>query len=130
MNAHIVELDTSPHQRVQKLLPWAATGRLPETEARLVDEHVAGCAECQRDLAWERKVQAVQPAAGASPDMEAALARLLPQLEERPAAKPAGRTAANWMRWAMAAQLLLIAGLGTQLVRQHDAYRLLGVSGS
>jgi hypothetical protein len=30
------------------------------------------------------------------------------------------------MQWALAAQLLLIAGLGAQLVRQHDDYRLLG----
>jgi hypothetical protein len=125
MNARIVELDASIHQKVQKLLPWAVLGKLSEEEQALVSGHTAACAQCREDLDWQRRLQAVQPEAGASPDMESALARLAPQLEARPAAND-GR----WMRWALAAQLLVIAGLGAglaaQLLRQPDEYRLLG----
>ena len=126
MNAHVVELEGSVHQRVQKLLPWVLTGQLADTEEKLVQEHVAGCPQCSEDLAWQRKLRAVQPAAGASPDMEGALARLMPQLETRD-------KAANgpWMRWALAAQLLVIAGLGAQLaMHETPEYRLLGAQGA
>lgn len=123
MNAHIVELEASVHNRVAKLLPWVVSDTLPATERRLVDDHLAVCAECRAELAWERKLQAVQPAAGAAPDMEGALARLMPQLEAGPQRPAAG---ARWMRWALAAQVLVIAALGAQLARQHDDYRLLG----
>ena len=123
MNADIVELEVSVHHRVAKLLPWAVLGTLPAAERRLVDEHLAVCAECRAELEWERKLQAVQPAAGATPDMEAALASLAPRLESEPRRQAGG---ARWMQWALAAQLLVIAGLGGQLLRQHDDYRLLG----
>lgn len=123
MSASIVELEGTVHQRVQKLLPWAVLGRLPETEQRLVEEHAAACAECRAELAWQHKLQSVQPAAGAAPDMDAALARLMPRIE------PRARPAANWMRWAMAAQLLVIAGLGARLVLPSEpGYRLLGAA--
>ena len=126
MNARIVELDASVHQKVQKLLPWVVTGRLDGAEQQMADTHLAACAQCRDDLAWERKLQAVQPAAGAAPDMEAALARLLPQLDARPAAAPR-----RWLPWAMAAQLLVIAGLGGALLtRPEPSYRLLGAPGA
>src|SRR3954463_12285874 len=88
MNADIVELETSVHLKVQKLLPWAAPGRLPEAEQVMIDEHLATCSQCQSDLEWQRKLQAIRPAAGAAPDMERALAKLLPALEARPAEVP------------------------------------------
>lgn len=126
MKAHVVELEGSVHHRVQKLLPWMVTGQLADTEETLVQEHVAACQQCSEDLAWQRKLRAVQPAAGASPDMEGALARLMPRIETRD-------RAANgpWMRWALAAQLLVIAGLGAQLTMQDTPeYRLLGAQGA
>lgn len=121
MNTKVIELEASSHQKVQKLLPWAVLGKLHEGEQKLVEEHCAVCAQCRDDLAWQHKLQGVQPAASATPDMEAALARLMPQLEPRPAAR-----AGNWMRWALAAQLLVIAGLSFKLAAPGDEFRLLG----
>jgi len=122
MNASVIELEGSVHQRVQKLLPWLAAGQLADTEEKLVREHVKSCQECREDLAWQRKLRTVQPVAGATPDMEGALARLLPALESRTRAGSSG-----WMRWALAAQLLVIAGLGAALATQQgEQYRLLG----
>lgn len=123
MNIRVIELEASVHQKVQKLLPWAVLDKLHEGERKLVDEHCAMCAQCRDDLAWQRKLQSVQPAAGASPDMEASLARLLPQLEPRQGAQGAG-----WMRWALAAQLLLIAGLSARLLVPADEFQLLGAN--
>lgn len=123
MNTRVIELEASVHQKVQKLLPWAVLDKLHEGEDRLVEEHCAMCAQCRDDLAWQRKLQSVQPAAGASPDMEGALARLMPQLAPRPAAND-GR----WMRWALAAQLLVIAGLAARLFAPVDEFRLLGAA--
>ncbi|MES2148997.1 MAG: zf-HC2 domain-containing protein [Pseudomonadota bacterium] len=121
MNAQIVELDASLHQKVQKLLPWAVLDKLNPAENAMLENHLLACSQCRNDLAWERMLQGVQPAAGAAPDMDAALARLIPQLTARPPARARG-----WMRWALAAQLLLIAGLGSELALQQDRYRLLG----
>lgn len=127
MSASVVELEGTVHQRVQKLLPWAVLGRLPETEQRLVEDHAASCAECRDDLAWQQRLQSVQPAAGAAPDMDAALARLMPQIEPRARVSPGS----GWMRWALAAQVLVIAGLGAKLMLpQEPAYRLLGAGSS
>lgn len=126
MNAHVVELDASVHQKVQKLLPWAVLGKLSEAEQAQVADHAVICAHCREDLEWQRKLQSVQPEAGATPDLEGALARLAPRLDGRP-----GRAGARgWMRWALAAQLVVIAGLGGQLLRQPAQYRLLGASAS
>lgn len=124
MNAQIVELDASVHQKVQKLLPWAVLGKLPEAEQAMVAEHTVACAHCREDLEWQRKLQAVQPEAGASPDLEGALARLAPRLEQR----RAGAGTRGWMRWALVAQLLVIAGLAGQVLRQPAQYRLLGAA--
>lgn len=126
MNARIVELDASVHQKVQKLLPWAVLDKLPESEQAMVADHVALCKQCREELEWQRELQAVQPAAGATPDMEGALARLTMRLDEF---KPVV-SQARWMRWGMAAQLLVIVGLGSALVlqsmRERPVYRLLG----
>lgn len=120
MKAEIVELETSVHQKVQKLLSFR--GRLPAAEQELVDRHLESCAQCRSDSEWEDKLRAIPPEAGAAPDMDAALARLMPQLAPRP------RRAANWMAWALAAQLLVIAGMGVMLWQQDDNYRVLGAA--
>jgi hypothetical protein len=120
MKADIVELETSVHQKVQKLLSFS--GRLSSAEQDLVDHHLETCAQCREERDWEAKVRAISPEAGAAPDMEAALARLMPRVTPRP------RRSANWMVWALAAQLLVIAGLGVTLYQQDDGYRLLGAA--
>lgn len=123
MKADVVEIEALAHQRVRKLLPWAASGRLDAGERRLVDEHLAVCAACREEAAFDERVLQVAPTAGAAPDMDAALARLLPRLDEKASRQP------RWMQWGMAAQFLLIAALGTMLVRQPaKEFHLLGAA--
>lgn len=121
MSGTIVELEASVHHRVQKLLAFEDT--LGGAERELVELHAAGCQQCRDDLAWQRKLKAVHPAAGPVPDMDAGYASLLPQLDAQPETRHRGR---GWMAWALAAQLLIIAGLGVQLNRQQEEYHLLG----
>jgi hypothetical protein len=102
--------------------------KLTEDEQAMVADHVALCKQCREELDWQRELQAVQPAAGATPDMEGALARLTLRLDEF---KPVANQA-RWMRWGMAAQLIVIAGLGAALavqsMREPQVYRLMGAA--
>ena len=154
MNGRVFRIDIPAHQAVQELLPWYATSQLAPDETRRVHEHLQTCAQCRQDLAWEHGVRA-EAAADSLPegvDMEGALARLMPALgpQERvmaPSAEhdevagttPPGASlpwwrvsAANqpsWLRWAVAAQWVVIAGLGAVLLRpaaEPDAYHVLG----
>ncbi|GJJ04240.1 hypothetical protein RugamoR64_47780 [Duganella rhizosphaerae] len=147
MNGRVFRMDIPAHQAVQELLPWHASGQLAPEETQRVQEHLQSCAECRRDLEWERELRAEAAASDAVPegvDMERALARLMPALGPQehtahtaPASPPspvvsvgasarAGRVswwraaAANqpsWLRWTVAAQWVAIVGLGALLLR-------------
>jgi hypothetical protein len=43
------------HEECWLLLPWLANGRLPAAERVRVDAHLHECAECQHELAWQRR---------------------------------------------------------------------------
>ncbi|MYM95443.1 zf-HC2 domain-containing protein [Duganella vulcania] len=158
MNGRIFRMDIPAHQAVQELLPWYASEQLAPDETQRVREHLQTCAQCRQDLEWERDMRAGAAASDALPpglDMESALARLMPTLgaQERaapamaaqaaPAAAPTAagtpqrvswwRTAAanqpSWLRWTVAAQWVLIVGLGALLLRPDTdpaPYRVLG----
>lgn len=123
MSGTIVELEASVHQRVQKLLAFEESLDRPDRE--LVRQHAASCQQCRDDLAFQSRLKAVQPVAGPAPDMDEALARLMPRLEP-PVQAGSRRRASNWLAWAVAAQFLIIAGLGLQLAGQQQEFRLLG----
>lgn len=150
MSGRVFRIDIPAHQAVQELLPWYASGQLAPDEMRRVHEHLRGCAQCREDLEWEHDMYADAAKPGAAPDappegvdMEASLARLLPALgaQERgdalapsPAPRPRWWRAAaanqpSWLRWAVAAQWVLIIGLIGLLARPDqdaDAYHVLG----
>jgi len=106
MNGRIFKLDIPEHQAVQELLPWFATAQLNEEDTARVEAHLQGCAQCQKDLQWEREMRvsfAAAAAAASAPgadasqftalDADRALARLLPQLGAQESA--AGPATAN-----------------------------------
>jgi putative zinc finger protein len=76
------------HQRVVELIPWYVNGTLETAERQTVDDHVAGCARCQAELASERELaQAVQGAEAVAPSPHPAqLARLLARIDAHEAA--------------------------------------------
>ena len=133
------------HREAQDLLPWLANGSLAGEEGARVEAHLGTGAQCRadRDTVYTLRDAADAPLPGLDP--EAALARLLPQLDApAPAASAAlpalpgwrARLAANdarWLRVAMALQFCAIAVLTAMLVRPGgdtgappDAYRVLG----
>lgn len=141
MNGRIVKPDEPAHQAARALLPWFATGQLPARDARMLEQHLATCKLCQRELAIERQLLAASAGADtdlapAQCDVERALAQLLPRLPRQAArAVPAPRWRwpafyhAAWMPWALALQFVAILGLVFLLARpasDEGAYRGLG----
>ena len=133
----------SPHREAQEALPWLANGSLAGSELERVQAHLKGCAACRADLAALHTLRAAGTGAGPDCDPDAALARLLPQLDALPPAQPAvpvplapvpaplparpsplpgwrTRLAANdgrWLRVAVGAQCCVIAVLAGLLAR-------------
>lgn len=144
-------LSASEHEAMQELLPCLLTGTLAADVAARLEQHVQACSDCRAELAWQRTVQESEPPLPAGLDMEGALARLLPQLDDQAAPArqqlnlaPAGARRRptrlqrwrawlaqhQWQRWAMGAQFAAIALLVLQLpALQHGvapAYQALG----
>lgn len=143
----VVRLDAAAHREVQALLPWHATQALDADDRRRVEAHVADCALCQADLAFERQLLAAQTAADDAPMAAAAdagLARLRSRLDAapRPGARAALRAALQQLsdgwrglggfgRSVVAAQGALITALGLALVLNagdDGRYRALGAA--
>jgi len=144
----------SPHREAQEALPWLANGSLAGSELERVQAHLKGCAACRADLAALHTLRAAGTGAGPDCDPDAALARLLPQLDALPPAQPSApapvpaqtstlpgwrtRLAANdgrWLRVAVGAQCCVIAVLAGLLARpsggsqaQAGDYRVLGAA--
>lgn len=141
MNGRIVNLDAAVHHAVQEQLPLYLSGRLDDAASARVQQHLQGCALCQEELEWQRKLRSASPPLPEGLDLERALARLGPRLDEKtdaPSLAPAlpwwRKAAANearWLRWALGAQCLIIAGLAMLLARPAPApsYTLLGAAG-
>lgn len=159
--------DEAEHLAVQQVLPWYGAGALCATEQAMVVRHLDTCAACRADVTLQRQVRLAEPALPAGLDVEAALARLMPQLDhvaqdgapssnalrgaatnaaKNVATDAASRVASNaasnvasgsgaaatpwhgwrrrlldafggggWRNWALAAQGVVIAGLGVLL---------------
>src|SRR5476649_1445779 len=135
MNGRIFRLDIPAHQAVQELLPWYVSAQLAPQEAARVQEHLHGCEECRHEAELAGRMRELEPDAPHGLDVDRALTRMLSMLgEQEPAAALAWtpQRAANqpsWMRWAMAAQAVAIAGLVALLVRpaaDNANYHVLG----
>jgi hypothetical protein len=145
MSAAQADSGAAAHREAQDLLPWLANGSLAGDELARVEAHLGRCAQCRADLDTLYTLRDGADAPLPELDAEAALARLLPQLETPavPASAPLpavpgwrARLAANdarWLRVAMGLQFCAIAVLGALLLRPGgesgappDVYRVLG----
>jgi hypothetical protein len=52
----IIRLNSDPHARTQRLLPWYVAGALKDNELGEVEAHLTECAECREDLEIEREL--------------------------------------------------------------------------
>jgi hypothetical protein len=73
--------DEAEHLAVQQVLPWHVAGALSATEQAMVARHLETCAACRADLALQRQIRLAEPGLPDGLDAEAALARLMPQLD-------------------------------------------------
>lgn len=130
MNATDHAADHDPHLEAQQALPWLANGSLQGAELARVQEHLQTCAACRADLSLLHTLRGAGESAAPACDVDAALARLLPQLEAAAPVQPApalavrpgwrARLAANdrsWLRAGVLLQCAVIAVLAVQLLR-------------
>lgn len=136
MNPH------APHREAQAALPWLANGTLAGAELERVQAHLHGCAECRAELALLHTLRGAGEAPAPALDLDAAFARLLPELDApdtdaAPAPLPVPHgwrawRAANdpaWLRTVVAVQCCALAILAVLLWRPAappEAYRVLG----
>lgn len=113
----VLPLDREAHDAVQMLLPWYLTRRLEPQEQALVERHLAVCAHCRAELAFERRLKAALAELPAGDQAEQGLARLRPQLRGR---------RAGWWRWRRALAAALLLGGPAALLGLWPAYRGLG----
>jgi len=139
MTGHIISLHGDLHDDACALLPWYVIGQLDDEDMVRIEAHLPQCAQCQADLAGERRLQAVlsglqEPVGDADAGFEALRDRLAPRPPQSFSAQtlphnviPARRTrlakagrqwqdSAPWLRWAVAAQLALLILAGMALV--------------
>jgi len=155
MAGRVLSFFKSPHQGVQELLPWFLNGTLEDEEAASVEKHLQSCPVCREELQCLRAIREEYLENEPLPQAEAALARLRPRLDEtatvlpplrRAGGRPAPSSAAasrsrrglavqlpaDWVKFAMAVQFLLIFALGWVLLqpgRTDLPYRALATAG-
>lgn len=151
-DGRILPFQAQDHGEAQRLLPWMVNGRLDGAEREWVEQHIAGCSDCQRELDDLRRLQVAwgqsdhvdaNPADGmpmrVARQADAGWRRLRERLQPSPASisRPSNRTrartprvsGARWLGWAVAAQALLITVLAAALWQQPSTvagYRTLG----
>lgn len=135
----ILRFDGNPHLETERLLPWYVTGELEPADRLQVEAHLAECAECQAELALERRLggEVARLPIDAGLDWEAfssrfdltqpnrSTGRLVP-LIRRAIARP-GRI--GWLLSAQAAFVAAIAVLIVPVMRPATApYHALGAA--
>ena len=68
-----------PHHEAEELLPWYASGQLEGDDLALVEHHLASCAHCRRQLAFDRGM--VGEFAAYTPEVDSGWARLRQRLQ-------------------------------------------------
>ncbi len=134
MKARILALDSDEHRAVQSLLPWFVNGTLGAVEAGRVEAHIAECARCQADTAFQVRLRDLGVATEAVGDVERGWGALRGRLEPQAAtARHApGSPRRRWAGWLplafglQGALVLVLAISWLMFPRQPEPYRTLG----
>jgi anti-sigma factor RsiW len=135
--ADIIRLHGSPHDEVQRLLPWLVNGTLAADEAERAEQHLAECAECRADLLVEQKL--AHEVARLPVNVEAGWEGMARRLDAEPILHALPK-ASLWRRrvplgWAVASPLAAAAAMALIVInvtpRQpvDQQYRALGAAG-
>jgi anti-sigma factor RsiW len=139
MNGRVIKFEGSVHAQADRVLPWLVNGTLDGDERKQVEQHVAECAQCQRELAWLRALQSqYRNDADNAQDIPHVMKRLRHRMGKIGAgnATPASLSSA-WRRrgrrlaWLAAVQAAIIVAMGTMLMQdRHAAYHTLSAPAS
>lgn len=123
---------SAEHDELSELLPWFVTGRLSAEETARVEAHLADCAECQAEVAFEKRL--TSEVARLPIDVERGWAQMRGRIEANDDAPPArnGGGRATWLGWGLAATFAIVAGVSwlpqTQTQAPAPAYAALGAA--
>ena len=139
MSGRVVHLGTDVHQKVQALLPWYVCASLGAEERVRVEAHLAECARCQAELAWERKLQVAHADIDVPGDVDQGFALLRERIASAAAPRRRSSLATRlmhgwhkgpaWMLWALLGQCAVVAALSGWLLVPlafEQRYRALG----
>jgi len=121
MTGTIISLHGDQHDQVNALLPWYVSGTLDDNDLARVEGYLAACQSCLTALATERRLKALIAETAQRGDADVGFSRLMADIDSGPAAAPSSSlvrqwtTSPAWMRWAVAAQLLILIGGGVWL---------------
>lgn len=124
--ARIIRLHEENHWELQSLLPWYVNGTLIPAEHAKVEAHLAGCAECQAELKFERLLhgQVAGLPLGAEDGWKQMQARLAAEPPRE--AKTRRPPMLAWTGWAAAAVLLVGVVVMAAPYAQSGRYHALG----
>jgi Putative zinc-finger len=101
--------DTAFCADVRSSLPWFVTGRLPESDALELRNHLERCSACRAELAFEERLHA---AVGSESAVElapqGAMRKFFERLDSLEPALPAPASAPNQARWRIAAAVVVV----------------------
>ncbi len=135
--AKIISLRGDRHSQVFDLLPWYATGQLDPADLAQVEAHLGGCADCQGELKFQRRLAGALSAASISAeDGWPAMRQRIEQMEQGsacaiPGARPWLERVRRepWLGWAAAACVTLAAaGVALLPSAKPAAYHALGAA--
>ncbi|HEX7113297.1 MAG TPA: zf-HC2 domain-containing protein [Mizugakiibacter sp.] len=135
----MLRFEGAAHLEAERLLPWYVNGTLEGEELARIEQHLTECARCQRELTWQRELQAACAGAEAAADAGPALQRLRERLDAEPGGgrrplfgelRRGWKGSRPWLRWAVAAQFAAVAALAGALAFQGRPalYRTLGAA--
>lgn len=123
---------SAEHDELSELLPWFVTGQLSAEETARVEAHLEGCAACQAEVAFERRL--TSEVARLPIDVERGWAQMRGRIEandDAPTARRGGGRA-TWLGWGLAATFAIVAGVSwlpqTQTRAPAPEYAALGAA--
>ncbi len=119
----VIPLHADKHLQVLQLLPWYATSQLDAADQAEVQAHLAGCAECQAEVRFQRRLDAEIEALPMGIDQ--GWDRMKLRLQAEPAAARPWRVAGRaWL--GRAAALAMATGWLLSPALRPVAYHALG----
>jgi anti-sigma factor RsiW len=129
VNGRIIKFEGPVHVQADRLLPWYANGTLEDDERAQVEQHLAECVQCQREVAWLCALQ--DDFAEQAKQDDAVLEALHPRRSAGMLGEPARRSFFQWRRgrWlallaALQAMVILVLGI-IVFAGQQAPYRTL-----